>query len=532
MIQFLKKMKRLISLIPLGVALLLALLLFRNPFGQRTLIPNMEPYPDVFHYVVPARSLANGGDFAITRGFGDLSPNVPPLYSVLLIPFYMVNSDARMFYFLNVILDFVSFGLFYLVLKKTASNIWIITSLLFLFATNFFVYWYPQFAMAENLILPLFLLAVLMLIEKPSKTRAIVSGILVVGFYATKYAAIPLSAIFFVLYLLKTKDKHVVSYISALGVAALVLLFYLEKVLHMGTLGILSNYLVSIFSESSAIAGISGTTWFSSTYIPAHLAGYLGALLGNSGRFMWDFTPMLPKWLAILGILGLLFGVLKKKFRFLCLSIILMILGQTLFISSFYSVDNRYIYMAIPAILIGVSFILSFAGKKALYAALFIIIGFYVFSNAQRLKYQISLNLRHAETPWSYISVLKLNNFMEHKDFEDKRVYVISPLPPYYIDFYSDGKYGLLPLSDAQEFREKRQLVWGPGDYSDLHRLYREYLVEGNLLFVSTYGLGNEAYLHKAFDDLAQDFSLTEVQSECYTQCKIYSLKLKNVKGL
>jgi len=110
--------------------------------------------------------------------------------------------------------------------------------------------------------------------------------------------------------------------------------------------------------------------------------------------------------------------------------------------------------------------------------------------------------------------------------------YVISPMPPYYIDFYSNGNYRLLPLDKDQEFRQSKEAAWGYEDYSDFHGIYKKYLLEGYPVYVSTYGLGNEFYLHEAFDELSKDFKLTEVQNECYTQCKIYKLEFKNGKSI
>jgi hypothetical protein len=507
-------------------------LLARNPFGQRTLIPNLEPYPDTFHYIVPARNFVQGGDFAIARGFGSLKPGVPPLYSLTLLPFYFLNSDARMFYIANVMLSLASFYLFYLILKKVSTNFWLVSFALFLFATNFFIYWYPQWAMAENLILPLFLAGMLLLLEKVSMRNTVLAGLVAVSFYAAKYAAVPLSGMFFVFYLLKilftknlqkTRKKIFATYLVSFGIAAFLLLIYLQIVLGTNPFASLIGIANSLFFESTTSgSGQAGTSWFSFVYISKNLPLYLRGLAGNPARFMWDFTPILPKWLALLGILGLVWGVFFKKFRFLALALIFLSLGQVVFISSFYSVDMRYIYPAIPTLLFGVALFFSLLDKRVLYLVLALAFLFYFATNALRLKNQVVLNLKYAETPWSYISVLKLNEFFSDAVVGGERPIVISPLPPFYIDFFSNGNYDPLPLSSAQEFRSDRHLVWGPGDYSDLHELYKSYLREGRQVYVATYGLGIEGYLHAAFTDLNKDFKLTEVDNDCWEQCRIY----------
>ncbi len=135
------------------------LLLFKNPFSYKNLIANFEPFPDTFQYVVPAKSFADNRVFGLVREGRLLEPQVAPLYSFMLIPFYLLNSDPRMFYLANVLLALTSFILFYFLMRKLTGNIWIISLVLFLYVTNYYIYWYPTLAMADNLILTFFLLA-------------------------------------------------------------------------------------------------------------------------------------------------------------------------------------------------------------------------------------------------------------------------------------------------------------------------------------------------------------------------------------
>ena len=151
--------------------------------------------------------------------------------------------------------------------------------------------------------------------------------------------------------------------------------------------------------------------------------------------------------------------------------------------------------------------------------------GLYLTKNVIRIKSQIVINAKYAETPWYYISVLKLNAYFDEK--KGIKPVVISPMPPYYIDFYSNGNYELLPLSTGQEFRSRMDLAWGEHDYSDLHKLYTNYLKNGRELYVSTYGLGNEAYLHTAYEALSEKFKTTEVYVDCYKLCNLYKVELK-----
>ena len=526
--------------------LLLCLLLARNPFNQRTLIPNIEPYPDTIFYIAPARSLAQGDPFKLIREGRETNPGVPPLYSLSLVPFYLINHDARMFYFANVLMSLTSLYLFFRILKKITDDKWIVLFLLFLFVTNFFIYWYPQWAMSENLLLPLFLGGTLLLISKLSYKNILLAAFISVSFYATKYACAPMMLIYSFGYLIKivfeAKSKHslvlrkVFFYLLFLGIFSSGIFIYGYFVNGLNPLGIV----ISLFQSLVPLGGVGTSTvsntsnsWMSMQYIKVNLPQYLDSLIGGRHRFLWDFTPIVAPWVGVLGILGLIAGFFVSKNRLLSLGLIGLLSFEILFMSMFYALDIRYIYFAIPTLLLGFAMFLSIVKavcvKRKLYYIFLILIflmsGLYLTKNVIRIKSQIVINAKYAETPWYYISVLKLNAYFDEK--KEIKPVVISPMPPYYIDFYSNGNYELLPLSTGQEFRSRMDLAWGEHDYSDLHKLYTNYLKNGRELYVSTYGLGNEAYLHTAYEALSEKFKTTEVYVDCYKLCNLYKVELK-----
>src|SRR3989344_3921655 len=548
------RMRSLVDLFFLSSVVVFLVLLARNPYSQRTLIPNLEPYPDSMHYVVPARSMVSGGLFKIIREERVINPSVPPLYSAFLAPFYLVNNDPRTYYFANVTLALLSIYLLFLILKLAIKDKWIIGVSLFLFTTNFYMYWYPQWAMAENLILPIFLFAVLLLIKPVSNTNIIFASIIPFLSYSTKYAYLPLAGTFVALYVLKViwekKTDRVrlgILFILLSSILFLPILIYQSYMQEINPLIRYFNILVGTFSFGNAnlVIGsdkfVGSGGWFSELFFQKNFPIYVRGLLGEKARFLWDYTPLLPNSLIFPAWTGMFMGLFKKGVRYFSFSLMLLLALPLIFISTFSTQDMRYVYHSVPTLILGISLFLfcvkDFLSKKKLYAVfvlgIFIIGGLYIFKNFQRLRYQTALNLKYAETPWYYISVLKLNDyFTKDKFLGDKIPYVISPMPPYYIDFYSNGNYRLLPLDKDQEFRQSKEAAWGYEDYSDFHGIYKKYLLEGYPVYVSTYGLGNEFYLHEAFDELSKDFKLTEVQNECYTQCKIYKLEFKNAKSI
>ncbi|NMC98664.1 MAG: hypothetical protein GYA62_02940 [Bacteroidales bacterium] len=216
--------------------------------------------------------------------------------------------------------------------------------------------------------------------------------------------------------------------------------------------------------DSSVVAGAQG--WFSQNFFTKNLPQYIRGLLGNKTRLLWDSTPILQKYLVAFSWIGLLWGVCNKKTRYLSFSLVILILLPVIVIATFSTFDMRYIYHVIPTLLIGLVLFFLLVEKTSkkvklrilFYGFVSILTLFYLWGNMARIKSQIVINLKYAETPWYYISVLKLNDYFSKEKITDgSKPVVISPMVPYYIDFYSNGNYQLLPLSVDQEFRLNKE---------------------------------------------------------------------------
>lgn len=526
--------------------ILFVLLLYKDPFSERTLIPNLEPYPDTIHYISPALSLISGNGFSIWREGRKLNQTVPPLYSLSLIPLYLLNADARVFYLTNLVLAFLSLFLFYKIINVFIKNSYIQYLLLFLYITNYFIYWLPTLAMAENLLLPLYLTSILLLISGINKTRVIIVGFFSVALYITKYASVPLSAVLIFLYGVKIlvgaggiKAKSFLLIVLATGFLSAFSLFgyyeyFFKKVLIITPL--LNFFAVFFPHPSNNIVSQSSNTWTSVSYMKNNLMTYWSALNGGSMRFLWDSTPIVPKLVGSFGLIGIISGLFVQKHRVFALALALFIALEILFMSTFYTNDARYIYHVIPSLILGFGLLLNNIYQKInahnlkifFYAVLILFTINYLFGNSIRFKKQIMLNLKYAERPWYYISVKNINEyFAQNSQIGDKKPIVISALPPYYVDFFSTKSYTLLPLSADQEFRLVKYEAWGKNDYSDLLKLYSEKLRMGYPLYLSKYGLGNERYLQIAFAKVLENFKSAEVKKGCYETCNLYKLELK-----
>jgi len=400
--------------------------------------------------------------------------------------------------------------------------------------------------MSENLLLPLFSGGVLLLMSKLTYKNILLAAFIPVSLYATKYACAPMTLAYCLLYFIKimieSKNnkkilfKKAFFYILSTGLFSLAIFLYGYLVNGINPLGgVMAIFHIIIPSHKPEITSTGGASnpWMSMQYVSINLPQYLSSLIGASSRFLWDYTPITASWIGSLGIFGIIAGFFENKKRLLSFGLFGLLFSEILFMSMFYALDIRYIYFAIPTLLVGFAMFLSivrdFCVKRKVNFLFLIIIllmsGFYLAKNVIRIKSQIVINAKYAETPWYYISVLKLNAYFSEK--KEIKPVVISPMPPYYIDFYANGYYELLPLSSEQEFRSRKDLAWGEHDYSDLQKIYVDYLKRGRELYVSTYGLGNEAYLHTAYEALSKKFKTTEVYVDCYKLCNLYKVELK-----
>ena len=555
MINVLKKAKGILSLVLtkkvffISSIFILFLLLCKNPYSQRTLIPNLEPYPDTIHYINSAQSFLKGYGLKITRDGKSITNRVPPLYPSILIPFFILSKNPQNFYFANILLSFLSLIIFYKIIKKFTDNKWIIGLSLFLYVTNYYIYWYPNWAMAENLLLPIFLTAIYLFILEVNTQKIIAAALIGILLYATKYAAGPLTFLFLAIYGLKivfetkgwkSKLKNSLIFSVSVIIFATTLLFIETQIDHGKQIFWLINNIwgtkKELISSSKQELISSRGGWFSIGYFLNNFKAYFAALRGEPIRFIWDFQPIFPIWLGNLGLVGLLIAFISKKMRRVSFILIILLFVEIAFISLFYAQDARFIIYAIPTILLGVTFSLellrSFFSKikieKFFPILIILVFSFYLVGSVMRIKSQIMINLKYAEVPWSYISVLKMNDyFQSDKIVNNKKPFVITPMVPHFIDFYSNKNYNLLPLSDQQAFFGEGALVWGDYNYSDLLGVYKKIIKDGYPVYFARYGLGNEGYLHAAFDKIAQNFKLTKVYEGCYTECNIYKLEIK-----
>ncbi len=523
----------------LGSIFIFVLLLAKNPLSERTLIPNFEPFPDTFYYVTTARCTLAGKGWTLCRpesaDAAGISSSVAPLYSATLIPGFILFNDPRFFYATNVLIALTSLGIFYLLAKRVTMNAIFLALLLGLYVTNFYLYWFPTLAMAENLLLLLALSGVYFATSRPSKINSGALAVISVGIALTKFSAIIYGAGFFGLGLIqyfsnvdkKSLKKHIVFLV--LLISTLSSIFYTRL---MG----FALVALDLFSNPSQ------TSWFSSYYFPQNSFFYLSAVFGQVTTVLWHSLPLVDPWLAVGALIGGLLGFSRAKTKTIVIFSVLPLIFHVLFMSFFYVADARYIIFAIPLVLLlfGIylerthELFLKKSGEWVFYGILGIVTALILVSILPRIKSQVSLNLRYAETPWWYIAVKEMNTFFELQksgNTHSPTPTVITLISPYFIDFYSNQTYSVLPLDTQQDFRGHKHAVWGSHVNDDLHQVYSSYLAEDEDLYISNYGTAGSTAFRESFEEIEKAFTLTKVQEGCHNLCNIYKVSEKSTQA-
>ncbi|NCN06388.1 MAG: hypothetical protein GW946_00915 [Candidatus Pacebacteria bacterium] len=517
------------------------LLLLRNPFSNRNLIANLGPFPDVFHYITGAQCFLDGQGFSLCRHSEKIDTSVPPLYSALLLPFLLINNDPRMFYFLNLILATSSLFLMYLILKKIVVRNTLIFLGLVLYVTSYLTYWYPTLAMAENLLLPIVLSLFFLLLYKPNKARAALFGALAVGTYASKYSAAPITLGFLALYvwhIVGSNKKGRINLLSVLAMCALLAISVTQSrsIVTKG-LDFFQNTIIAQVNQNIPDPQARPDVWISAEYFGRNIVLYAKTLLGYTVLILWHRDSFLLQPLSILGLLGIALGIVRKsRYRFFFSSIVIILTLQIVTLSFFYSFESRYVLYLLPLQIVGVVFAVRLLVEVvAKYfpripssilsaSVVLLILGLYALSSTQRLRHQVVLNLKYSESPWWYLSVQELNVFFSEKGEEIP--FVITIVPTYFVDYYTNANYEILPLSNQQSFENDLYMLSKP-ESLELENWFEILLRENKKLFVMNYGLSAEAGYQYAFDHLEELYKVTKLTEGCYNTCNIYSLELR-----
>ncbi len=512
-----------------GLIVIYLLLAFKNPYSARTLIPNLEPYPDTLYYSNPAWNFVHNRGFVMQSFDYQNKIITPPLYSIYLIPFFALFQDVRSFYFANLLLIVGSLILFthigYKVFSNKLFDTLIVAFIGFLFVTNFYIYSLPPLLMAENITLLLSMFALYLLLSATSAIRSVFAGILGVALIMIKFSNAPLMGSFYALYagkVLMNKSNKKTRLMLGLSLFASLLLFVI--------------YLLAsqIFVGHKNLSSGNG---FSSIYFFQNFWQYLKVLIGEQERFLWYNNRMVSPILAVPTIIGIAGGLLTSRLRKITLQMLIYGLSVIVFMSFFYTRDVRYILVVYPIMLLFVGFAFLFIKERfdkvsAIVLMVCVALGYLLIPQVGQIpkergiitfKKQIGLNFRHKEEPWNYKAVLEFNAYFTQQ--KDKKPYLGTFLPPYFVSFYSNGNYNYLPISMGQEFYGDKQNA--PKIFPiSLTEYYMSLLKANNDIYISPAYQSNFVSWKQDYDFLTRHFNLKLVKSGCYNTCNIYRVTL------
>ncbi len=153
-----------------------------------------------------------------------------------------------------------------------------------------------------------------------------------------------------------------------------------------------------------------------------------------------------------------------------------------------------------------------------------IIIGVHSLHQISLFKEIISFNVLHRSTAWQYQAIKQFDlYFLDKSD-----VKIITALPPFLVDAYQETEYRVLPLSQSQEFLQKKELVWGTDvPYENLMEGYITWLKQSKRLFISNAYITHQQSVIEDYEAYKTQFDLELVSSGCLDACNIYELHLK-----
>lgn len=529
-------------------------MLLKNPFSGQNIISDFEPLPDAIHYVSPARSFISGPGLRIAYEGRSLTPAVPPLYSLFLVPFYFFSNDARSYYFANVLLAISSVGLFYFIMCRLMLNPFLRLLSFFAFCTNVTVYWFPSVAMAENLFLFLYLLSIWLLLSNVNVRNLILAGFLAVSFYATKYIEMIVSGVFGLVYLYKifnyskSKNKFYLKVLIFVISIIVPLLFfdaveYLNKGAHIWPI----LYLPQLF-KSSVVTVVSsfslplGSTYLSSGHVIFNIGQYIAGFIGGELTVATQGMVVVSPIIGMIGLIGLFLNPFICKFKLTSVYFLISFFSVLVFSCLFYVTEGRYLFFAVPVLILSFAlsvdrlwtFFKSIGRNYLIYLTAIILLALVLFSQLPSVFRELTEKDSIVKANRNYLVVNMINNYFKNTS-DYGNIAVISFIPPYIFDYYAKPNYKLLPLSLNQPFMSTPEVTWGEDDYSDLISLYKKYINSGYNLYLSSpkteypgsTNIIQNLVLYRDFNTISLNFNLEKIIDGCEGTCVLYKLSLK-----
>lgn len=530
-------LKLIISIIQRNCVFFLLIVIFlvlayQDPFSTRSLVANLEPYPDTLYYSIPAWNLVNHGRFDMSSQTGKIMVEniVSPLYSLYLAPFFLIARDVRIFYFANIVLAILTILFTYLSLRiVNKGKLGLLLTFLggVILVTNEIFYKLPSLLMAENFSIFVLSFYTYLLFKYRKSLGAILAGLSFAIFPLIKTSNIALGVVFLIFYSFRYFSTSFRKYFfgTASISVLLVICFFLKT---------------NIVENANTIATNSAIQLMSIKYFATNFISYLQIILGDKGPFLWAQHRLFSREVSLFVFFGFFSVIRDKNYRFFTLAAISTIVILIVFQSFFVIVDLRYIITLLPLFVIGFSLSLSkindFIATKSKtifrVSLLVLIVAFadmYLLPNAHntflRMKRQIGINFIHTENPWNYLSIIHFNSYFARERKNDPILMTV--LPIYYVEYFANGSYSLLPLSKNQEFFLHRG---GWNDFfekKEINETIDTLLAKKVPLYVSNAYITNNQNWIADYEKLKKRYKFTLANQGCEGWCDIYKINMR-----
>ncbi|OGJ38664.1 MAG: hypothetical protein A2182_00040 [Candidatus Pacebacteria bacterium RIFOXYA1_FULL_38_18] len=475
---------------------------------------NLEPYPDGMLYALSGRNAVLGREFGLISAYSSIDHWVPPMYSWVLGAGYLLfGTTLGSFYFTNVLLQLTGLIFLYLILHKTTKH-WFTTFLgLIIYLSHLVLIWLPTLPMGENLIVPLFLILIFSLFEKRQWLKYSLLFFSLGGLFFTRYTTIGtviagLLILSIQLYPKLNKGWRLIIFSTIpMAVIAFELLLRFRGIRIWGIIRSIVN---------------GNNLNFSLKFLLPNLMTYMQMLFWGKGWYLWLPIGISTAILTGLFLFAIYYFFRTKKFTKANL-LLFFFLAQLPVQLFFYVADARYLILTIPLIALGTSWLVDQEFSKRQWLFWFVVGGIFIqlFTQKTLLKEIIGNNLLGRSTAWQYESIQHFNQVLTKNDL------LITALPPFLIDTYQNRDYRPLPLSQTQEFMQKKQYVWGEDiDYEELKLTYQTWLKAGRAIYISNAYITHQQSVINDYENYKEDFSFELISEGCEQACNIYRLTI------
>lgn len=479
------------------------LLAGKNPFSERNLIGNLDPYPDTFYYSLPAWNLVHGKGFVMSDGIVSAVMAVPPAYPIYLVPFFVIFNDVRAFYFGNMLLTFGTIIIFYLILRKMYGRTMLLVLPMLLLVTNQYFYIVPSLLMAEN---PSIFIATLLLylsLDRKRKSIVYFGLFLSVVLFLVKFSNFPVFISFFIVFLYKLVKSVKIKIniiVPIFLIFSAVLILFLPKFIQF-------------------VAKLPDFKLFSVSNVQNNINFYLGSIVGSCTSYLWWKNPVWPTFVGVLLLIGLFISLFKYSQNTLAARVVSIVMVTLLgYMSFFYFHDFRYVQVLIPMLLVFVLVpIFFFKNIKFKYVLVSVFCAFYIFSNKNMSAWrlQAAVNLKYREDPWQYFAIKKLNNYFEKFDTKSE---VYTFLPRYLVYYFGNQKYTYNRISPDERFET---------NIDPIKNIYTDLELGKQVFVTNAYIFNDYANSEKWWKKVKDNFTLGKVVDGCLGSCNIYVLRVK-----